>query len=306
MNDSALEARADREGLMAARGESVTPGHGGAAAPLSSSSAASAAGPMQAKSGRKKLQKKAKADMEEANSPILEDDIDLDNELTADKMFRLGAAKMRQDQEYGTAKQNKIDELKAKYYNENKNNGLTDNQALNKAEDDAIDETGDIIKKKDYRYLSDEEQEWLDNMLENPDLDILRVLNKRRNQLGEQVYQHRQNLAANHPGEDKEKLDLETAYSPIGTNYSVYDLLLSYSKDEDVSKKLQDIDVKNANPEQTRIQKNAQETVIHGSNKLVNNYLKTNQGKEQEKMLFKQHLKRLGELSGKKKKLRIK
>ena len=262
MNDSALEARADREGLMAARGESITQGYGGAAAALSNASAASAAGPMQAKSGRKKLQKKAKADMEEANSPILEDDIDLDNELTADKMFRLGAAKMRQDQEYGTAKQNKIDELKAKYYNENKNNGLTDNQALNKAEDDAIDETGDIIKKKDHRYLSDEEQEWLDNMLENPDLDILRVLNKRRNQLGEQVYQHRQNLDANHPGEDKEKLDLETAYSPIGTNYSVYDLLLSYSKDEDVSKKLQDIDVKNANPEQTRIQKNAQETVI--------------------------------------------
>ena len=54
VNDSALEARADREGLMAARGESVMSGHGGASAALSSSSAASAAGPMQAKSGRKK------------------------------------------------------------------------------------------------------------------------------------------------------------------------------------------------------------------------------------------------------------
>ena len=54
VNDSALEARADREGLMAARGESVTSGHGGASAALSSSSAASAAGPMQAKSGKKK------------------------------------------------------------------------------------------------------------------------------------------------------------------------------------------------------------------------------------------------------------
>ena len=54
VNDSALEARADREGFKAARGESVTSGHGGASATLSSSSAASAAGPMQAKSGRKK------------------------------------------------------------------------------------------------------------------------------------------------------------------------------------------------------------------------------------------------------------
>ena len=57
VNDSALEARADREGLMAARGESVTPGFGGATAALSSASAASAAGPMQAKSGKKKPRK---------------------------------------------------------------------------------------------------------------------------------------------------------------------------------------------------------------------------------------------------------
>ena len=54
VNDSALEARADREGMMAARGMSVTSGHGGASAALSTASAASAAGPMQAKSGRKK------------------------------------------------------------------------------------------------------------------------------------------------------------------------------------------------------------------------------------------------------------
>ena len=44
--DSGLEARADREGAMAARGESV---YGGAVAPLSAASAAPMAGPMQAK-----------------------------------------------------------------------------------------------------------------------------------------------------------------------------------------------------------------------------------------------------------------
>ena len=38
---------------MAARGMSVTSGHGGASAALSTASAASAAGPMQAKSGKK-------------------------------------------------------------------------------------------------------------------------------------------------------------------------------------------------------------------------------------------------------------
>ena len=57
VNDSALEARADREGAMAARGESVTMGYGGASEALSNASAASASGPMQAKSGKKKKEK---------------------------------------------------------------------------------------------------------------------------------------------------------------------------------------------------------------------------------------------------------
>ena len=65
VNDSALEARADREGFKAARGESVTSGRGGgASAALSSSSAASAAGPMQAKSGRKKKKKENHIDID--------------------------------------------------------------------------------------------------------------------------------------------------------------------------------------------------------------------------------------------------
>ncbi len=59
VNDSALEARADREGMMAARGMSVTSGHGGASAALSTASAASAAGPMQAKSGKKPVDENA-------------------------------------------------------------------------------------------------------------------------------------------------------------------------------------------------------------------------------------------------------
>ena len=53
VNDHALEARADREGARAARGMSVTQGYDGATAALSNASAASAAGPMQAKSGKR-------------------------------------------------------------------------------------------------------------------------------------------------------------------------------------------------------------------------------------------------------------
>jgi len=52
LNDSALEARADREGAMAAAGESV---YTGPVTPLSASSVAGAAGPMQAKKFKDKV-----------------------------------------------------------------------------------------------------------------------------------------------------------------------------------------------------------------------------------------------------------
>jgi len=52
LNDSALEARADREGAMAAAGESV---YTGPVTPLSASSVSEAAGPMQAKKFKDKV-----------------------------------------------------------------------------------------------------------------------------------------------------------------------------------------------------------------------------------------------------------
>ena len=51
LSDHALEARADREGFLAAQGQSVS---GGVVAPLSGASALSAAGPMQAKKDKNK------------------------------------------------------------------------------------------------------------------------------------------------------------------------------------------------------------------------------------------------------------
>ena len=63
VNDSTLEARADQEGIKAARGESIAAGSG-VSEPLSNASAVSAAGPMQAKSGKKARER---AEMESAN-----------------------------------------------------------------------------------------------------------------------------------------------------------------------------------------------------------------------------------------------
>ena len=66
LNDRALEARADREGAMAARGESV---YGGAAAPLTTASAAPAAGPMQAMKDKESAELNELETMRDQNRP---------------------------------------------------------------------------------------------------------------------------------------------------------------------------------------------------------------------------------------------
>ena len=76
--DGGLEARADREGAMAARGESV---YGGAVAPLSAASAAPMAGPMQAAKGKGKGKKNKQPDLPLASLPqedVEDRDIDVD------------------------------------------------------------------------------------------------------------------------------------------------------------------------------------------------------------------------------------
>lgn len=67
LNDHASEVRADREGAMAAAGESV---YSGPVTPLSASSVSSAAGPMQAqklKDQAKGVLKKERADIKGSN-----------------------------------------------------------------------------------------------------------------------------------------------------------------------------------------------------------------------------------------------
>ena len=89
VNDSALEARADKEGFMAAHGESIAEGYGGAAAPLSSASAASAAGPMQARSGRRDVDAENVRKMQKSglnyNSNYATSDMEGYNDLSADE-----------------------------------------------------------------------------------------------------------------------------------------------------------------------------------------------------------------------------
>ena len=92
--DGGLEARADREGAMAARGESVfsSAPYGGAVAPLSAASAAPMAGPMQAKGkGKKGKGKKGKGKegkgkaKEEKLANLPQEDVE-DREINVDEM----------------------------------------------------------------------------------------------------------------------------------------------------------------------------------------------------------------------------
>ena len=320
VNDSALEARADCEGLMAARGESITQGYGGAAAPLSSSSAASAAGPMQAKSGKKKreeeaLREKARADYESAqlnssNSDAIKDDlfdIDMsdDRDAKVDKLFQLSAAMMMQEYEYDQAHKKKTQELIPDVYKEAQQNtneyGHNDEHSIKlEAKKLAGEKAKTLLNEDDYNYISDEEKKWLQKMWRKPQLDVIREVNRRQNQLGEEMYKQRQKSGAERPDEDKGKLDLETAYSPAGLNYNVYNFIMSASWDDRIATQLKkEYSKKNNTEEQREMQDRAREIAYNGVNESTNPYLETPEGSDLQDKLRKENLKRLGILSDK-------
>ena len=319
VNDSALEARADREGLMAARGESVASPFGGVSAALSSSSAASAAGPMQAKSGKKKreeeaLREKARADYESAqlnssNSDAIKDDlfdIDMsdDRDAKVDKLFQLSAAMMMQEYEYDQAHKKKTQELIPDVYKEAQQNaneyGHNDEHSIKlEAKKLAGEKAKTLLNEDDYNYISDEEKKWLQKMWRKPQLDVIREVNRRQNQLGEEMYKQRQKSGAERPDEEKGKLDLETAYSPAGLNYNVYNFIMSASWDDRIATQLKKESKKNNTEEQREMQDRAREIADNGVNESSNPYLETPEGSDLQDKLRKENLKRLGILSGK-------
>ena len=312
MNDSALEAPADREGLMAARGESVASPFGGASAALSSSSAASAAGPMQAKSGKKKKQARARADYESANyysankesdeDDLFDADVSEDTNVKVDKMFQLSAAKLRQAQEYELDFENKRKELFPKYYNKYIAKGDSEVIAKDNADEDSREEANKLIRVDNYRYLSDEEEEWLQNMFDNASMDIEHEITNRRMQYGREVYNHRQKSGAERPNEDKGKLDLESAYTTAATKYGVYDFMRSGTTTKlngNISGQIKEEMLQNTSAEEHKIQNTAHKII--NDSKDIEKYLKTNEGKKLKSQLLYQQNKKLGELSGKKK-----
>ncbi|MBQ6517836.1 MAG: DUF4157 domain-containing protein [Anaerolineaceae bacterium] len=313
VNDSALEERADREGIKAARGESVTSGFGGTTTALSNASAASAAGPMQAKSGKnKKIRERAKADYESANfysenTESDEDDLFYANEsedtnVKVDKMFQLSAAKLRQAQEYDLDYKNKKDELFPKYYNKYIEEGNSKDSAKDFADDDASAEARGLIREDNYRYLSDEEEEWLQNMFDNASMDIEREIIKRRMKYGREVNEHRQKSGTERPNEDKGKLDLESAYTTAATKFNVYDYMRNGTTTKlngDISGQIKEETKQNTSDEEHKIQNEAHRIIYNSKD--TEKYLKPNEGKKLKSQFLYQQNKKLGELSGKKK-----
>ena len=289
VNDSALEARADREGLMAARGESVTQGYGGAAAPLSSSSAASAAGPMQAKSGKKK--KQPKSGKKKKKQKMTTRDI-------VNQMYRYSAGKMRQDLEYDRAFENKKQELLRK------NNGMTDESAETEA--------GKSINKEDFAYLDEKEEKWLQDMFNNPTMDITREITERQDMLAEKIYNARiyEGAKPENAKEDKGKLDLDARYSPSGTDYAVFDYMMNnfdINKKGEITKELENERAQTAwtrNLDAEMYMLDLMSEDLEDKNK--NQYLNTKIGQAEMPIYYTVYDKLLGAASGKNKPLKRK
>ena len=289
VNDSALEERADREGLMAARGESVTQGYGGAAAPLSSSSAASAAGPMQAKSGKKKKQSKSGKRKKKQKMTTRE---------IVNQMYRFSAGKMRQDLEYDRAFENKKQELLRK------NNGMTDESAETEA--------GKSINKEDFAYLDEKEEKWLQDMFNNPTMDITRKITERQDMLAEKIYNARiyEGAKPENANEDKGKLDLDARYSSSGTDYAVFDYMMNnfdINKKGEITKELENERAQTAwtrNLDAEMYMLNLMSEDLEDKNK--NQYLNTKIGQAEMPIYYTVYDKLLGAASGKNKPLKRK
>ena len=289
VNDSALEERADREGLMAARGESVTQGYGGAAAPLSSSSAASAAGPMQAKSGKKKKQSKSGKRKKKQKMTTRE---------IVNQMYRFSAGKMRQDLEYDRAFENKKQELLRK------NNGMTDESAETEA--------GKSINKEDFAYLDEKEEKWLQDMFNNPTMDITREITERQDMLAEKIYNARiyEGAKPENANEDKGKLDLDARYSSSGTDYAVFDYMMNnfdIDKKGEITKELENERAQTAwtrNLDAEMYMLNLMSEDLEDKNK--NQYLNTKIGQAEMPIYYTVYDKLLGAASGKNKPLKRK
>lgn len=274
---------------------------------------------MQAKSGKKKreeeaLREKARADYESAqlnssNSDAIKDDlfdIDMsdDRDAKVDKLFQLSAAMMMQEYEYDLAHKKKTQELIPEVYEQAKinaeENGHNDEHSIKlEAKRFAGDKAKTLLNENDYNYISDEERKWLQKMWRKPQLDVIREVNKRRNQLGREMYNQRQKSGAERPDEDKGKLDLETAYSPAGMNYSVYDFIMSASWDDRIANQLKNDIKKNNTEEQRKMQDRAKEIAENSVNESSNPYLETPEGSALQDKLRKENIKSLGILSDK-------
>ena len=131
-------------------------------------------------------------------------------------------------------------------------------------------------------------------------MDVIREVNRRQNQLGEEMYKQRQKSGAERPDEDKGKLDLETAYSPAGLNYNVYNFIMSASWDDRIATQLKKEDSKKNNTEEQReMQDRAREIAYNGVNESTNPYLETQEGSALQDKLRKENIKSLRLLSGK-------
>ena len=128
-------------------------------------------------------------------------------------------------------------------------------------------------------------------------------IHRRRNELGEKLYYQHQNLVKERPDEDEGKLRTETAYSPLATEYMVYDAMLQNSRENERFNEFADKAHNKLTPEQKEIQEMAKHISESGVTSAQNKYLKTDEGKEVQNMLYEQQLAWLGELSGRKKHL---
>lgn len=141
----------------------------------------------------------------------------------ADRMFRVGAGVLGDARDVALSKEQIMDSVLPAYLEEEKQKGGKDyaRRAKRRAEQYYRAHTP---KRKS--ITSSKDKKWYNNITNNASLDLIRELSVRRKQAALDLNEYREGQGLERPGEDKHKLDFESAYSDQGRKLGIYDYIL--------------------------------------------------------------------------------
>ena len=206
-------------------------------------------------------------------------------EATADRLLQVGAGVLYDSEQEGLLRKEYIANVLPKYLEATSKDGspYPESRARTYALADYK-----AHKPKQKLLTSSKDRNWFNNTLMNPSLDLISELHKRRKQTGLSLYDYRQKLGKERPGEDEGKLDVEAAYSDLGNQLALYDSINNRLMDTTALEEYYELHPSDEEPEEEQIK--LEEAFGLRNSKNAKKYLKTKEGEKYRQQLDEQQI----------------